>query len=299
MASPPHTGLEFPGKESVHNDIYPAINASQNPSLAQLGKKILITGAGRGIGRSTALQYAYASAEAIILCARSTSELDAVASEIRDINSTVKVSSFKLDVTDEAAVKSLVGTITDEFGALDVLINNAGAAGPWVPLHETEPAYWWHTLEVNLKGPFLMLQAFLPLLVKTAEASGKGHVHVVNVTSIGAHVVAPGGSSYMTSKLALLRLTEFVDVEYRDKGVIAIGVHPGGIVSKLSNEVPGLAPKLTDTPELAGGFSVWLTAEKREWLAGRYVAATWDVEKLESMKGEILEGDKLKVRMAI
>ena len=56
---------------------------------------------------------------------------------------------------------------------------------------------------------------------------------------------------------------------------------------------------LTDKPEFAGGFCVWLTAEDRRWLAGRYVSATWDVEKLESMKEEIVQGDKLKVRMAV
>jgi len=56
---------------------------------------------------------------------------------------------------------------------------------------------------------------------------------------------------------------------------------------------------LIDTPELAGGFSVWLSAGDKSWLSGRYVAATWDVERLEEMKGEIVEGDKLKARLVV
>jgi hypothetical protein len=56
---------------------------------------------------------------------------------------------------------------------------------------------------------------------------------------------------------------------------------------------------LVDTPELCGGFCVWFTAGNRPWLAGRYLSATWDVEKLDAMKQEIVDGDKLKVRMVV
>lgn len=56
---------------------------------------------------------------------------------------------------------------------------------------------------------------------------------------------------------------------------------------------------MIDTPELAGGFTVWLTAGKRTWLAGRYLAATWNVEKLESMREEIVQGDKLKPKLVV
>lgn len=62
---------------------------------------------------------------------------------------------------------------------------------------------------------------------------------------------------------------------------------------------PALLLDLTDTPELSGGFIVWLTAKKREWLAGRYVSATWDVDVLEGMKDEIVKGDKLKVKLVV
>lgn len=119
------------------------------------------------------------------------------------------------------------------------------------------------------------------------------------MTSIGALGMIPGASAYMTCKLALLRLSEFVNAEYGDKGIVCVGMHPGGIMTELSEGKKELEGKLHDTVELAGGFTVWLTAENREWLSGRYVAATWDVEKLESMKEEIVEGGKLTVKMVV
>ncbi|KAF2474883.1 NAD(P)-binding protein, partial [Lindgomyces ingoldianus] len=182
---------------------------------------------------------------------------------------------------------------------LDILINNAGDSSPWVLLTETEPSSWWNTMEVNLKGPYLLLHAFLPLLVETAEAN-KTTVDVLNVSSIGAHTTSPGASAYQISKLAVLRLTEFVDAEFGQQGVNAIALHPGGVKTELARKrTPFLSHLLNDTSDLCGGFVVWLTKGARTWLAGRYVSATWDVEKLESMREEIVAGDKLKVRLVV
>ncbi|KAF2474884.1 NAD(P)-binding protein, partial [Lindgomyces ingoldianus] len=103
---PPHTGYAFPGLSNIHASIYPAIDTSTNPSLSQPGKVVLITGAGRGIGRSIALQYATASVSCLILCARTNSELDEVESRAKEINPSVRVMKFQLDVTSESAVKA-------------------------------------------------------------------------------------------------------------------------------------------------------------------------------------------------
>jgi len=236
----PTTGYAFVGMENLHNDIYPLIDASKNKNLNQSGKVVLITGAGRGIGRAIALQYAHAQVTSIILCARTSSELDEVESEIKKINSSVKVTKFRLDVTSESAVKSCADSVKKNEGRLDILINNAGASEPWIPLGESKPSNWWNTFEVNLKGPYLLLHAFLPLLMETAKAN-KSVVDVVNVSSIGAHVVAPGASGYDISKLALCRLTEFVNVEYGMEGVNVISMHPGGVLTKLAGNIPQIS----------------------------------------------------------
>ncbi|PVH95498.1 NAD(P)-binding protein [Periconia macrospinosa] len=295
---PPSSGYAFPGFSNLRNDIYPAISAAQTPSLKQPGKVVLVTGASRGIGRAIAIQYAHAGVAAIILVARSAGALEEVKKEIQGIDSGIKVSVKPVDVTSVEGVRGIKEEVGKEEGRLDVLVNNAGAGGDWVPLAETKPDEWWWDFEVSVKAPYLFLQAFLPLLASTAEKYG-GKADVINMSSIGAHIFLPGASAYQTCKLALLRLSEFVNVEYGNKGIVCVGMHPGGVLTELAKGKVELEGKLNDTPELAGGFAVWLTAEKRDWLAGRYVAATWDVEKLESMKEEIVSGDKLVVRMVV
>ncbi|KAF3040178.1 hypothetical protein E8E11_005221 [Didymella keratinophila] len=279
---PPDAGFDFVGLNNLHNDIYPAIDVTKTSDLQQSGKVVLITGAGRGIGRSMAIQYAHAKVSTIIICARTGSELDEVAARISEANSSVAVVKETLNVTDGAAVKKLAQRITDDFGRLDILINNAGLSRPWEPVGETDPEDYWQVLEVNLHGPLLLTHAFLPLLVKTAETE-KTHVNIINVTSIGA----------------VTRLSEFVGVEYGKKGVNVVGIHPGGVVTKLANEIKEIRDFLTDEPGLCGGFVVWLSGKDRTWLNGRYVSATWDVDALESKRKEIEEGDKLKLKLVV
>ncbi|KAF2997865.1 hypothetical protein E8E13_002983 [Curvularia kusanoi] len=291
-------GFDFVGADNLHNDIYPAIDVSKTDSLKQAGKVVLITGAGRGIGRSMAIQYARANVDTIIICARTGSELDEVEERIKEANAKVTVKKETLNVTDGPAVKALAQSIEQSIGRLDVLINNAGLSRPWEPVGETDPEDYWQVLEVNLHGPLLLTHAFLPLLVKTAETQ-KTYVNVINVTSIGAVLVNSGGSSYGIAKMALQRLSEFVALEYGDKGVNVVGIHPGGVVTKLANEIKEIKDFLIDTPDLCGGFVVWLSSQQRDWLNGRYVSATWDVNTLESMRKEVVDGDMLKLKMVV
>lgn len=89
-------------------------------------------------------------------------------------------------------------------------------------------------------------------------------------------------------------------VEHGKEGLIAFSVHPGGVPTELANGMPEYMVKiLTDTPELAADTFVALTAERKEWLGGRYVSVNWDLEELEAKKEEILQGDLLKVRLAV
>ncbi|KAF9691452.1 hypothetical protein EKO04_010873 [Ascochyta lentis] len=295
---PPESGYGFVGFDNLRNDIYPAISAKETPALHQPGKVVLITGASRGIGRAMALQYAYAGVAAIILCARTTVQLDEVESSIKTINDEIRVHKHSVDVSSDSAVSALAAEVQGKETRLDVLINNAGHSAPWVPLHESEPAKWWRTMEVNVKGPYLLAQAFLPLLLKTAEKTG--NVDIINISSIGALLVNELASTYSISKLAVSRLTEHLDVGYAAKGVNAVSVHPGGVETTLSKrELDILKPFMIDTEDLCGGFAVWVTAEPRKWLGGRYASATWDVDVLDKMKDDIVSGDKLKVKLVV
>lgn len=100
----------------------------------------------------------------------------------------------------------------------------------------------------------------------------------------------------------MLRFTEFIDSEYSAQGVTAISVHPGNILTEMatSGEMPEeLRFIFTETPELPADTIVWLTAENREWLSGRYVNVTWDMTQLEAKKEVIVQGNKLKVKLDV
>lgn len=237
----PEHGLAFPGPDKIHQDIYPAISAAQTPSLRQPGKVVLITGAGRGCGRAMALQYAHAGVACLILVARTTKQLDEVEKEIKKIDDKIRVHKFSVEVSREDAVAACADAVKKEEGRLDILINNAGVLEPHLKLGDSDPSTWWKTYEVNVRGPYLFLHAFLPLLVGTAEKN-KTIVDVVNLTSIGALMAMPGFSSYQTTKLAICRLTEFVATEYGDKGVNAIAMHPGGVMTDMGEGSEVLRP---------------------------------------------------------
>lgn len=113
----------------------------------------------------------------------------------------------------------------------------------------------------------------------------------------------PGTSAYQPSKLALLRFAEFVNVEYGEQGILAFCVHPGNIAGTEIAGPEGIPESLmkyfTETVELAGDSIVFLSQEKRDWLAGRYVSCSWDMPELMAKKDEIVKGDKLKAKMVL
>jgi NAD(P)-dependent dehydrogenase (short-subunit alcohol dehydrogenase family) len=235
---PAHIGVNF--VDTIHHDLYPAIDATKS-DLSQPSKAVLITGSGRGIGRSIALQYAKSGVGHIILCARTTKEIDSVEKEINAISLGVKVMKIPLDIASEEQVITAAKEVKEHIGRLDVLANNAGTSCEWEPITEGVASDWWWNWEVTMKGTYLMLKSFLPLLVDTAERE-KTIVDVVNTSSIGAHMSIPGASSYQTSRLAMLRLSEFVMMEYGSKGVNCVSIHPGGVLTRLSERNDEIRP---------------------------------------------------------
>ena len=258
---------------------------------------MLITGASKGVGLATAVAFAKAGADCIAVAARSS--LDKVEAAVLEAakqagHSAPKVLRLTLDVSDEKNVADAASQIEQVFGRLDILVNNAGRLETWIPLAETDPTSWWNTWEVNIKGTYLMTRAFLPLLLKGGEKT------IVNMNSMGAFVTRPGASAYQTTKLAMLRLTEFTFAEYGAKGILAFAIHPGAVPTELAFGMPAdTRANLVDSPELSADTIVRLTQERQEWLNGRYYSANWDMPEVMSRKDEIVEHDKLKVRLVL
>lgn len=103
-----------------------------------------------------------------------------------------------------------------------------------------------------------------------------------------------------TSKLALLRLTEFINAEYGGQGVLAYSIHPGSVESEMSKLLPPEYQHIfIDSPELPAHTLLWLIKERRDWLAARYIDCNWDMEGLLAKKEEIVQGDKLKPKLVV
>jgi len=213
-------------------------------------------------------------------------------------------------------VKSAAYETEKVFGRLDILINNAGYLETARLVADSDPDEYWSTWEINYRGVYWVTKAFLPLLLKTED----GLKTIVNVSSLGAHGLRLGASGYQVSKFAILKFTEFLCAEYARQGVLAYSVHPGGVPTELAMNLPkevhsreyscsAMEGKtgtlltqllvLVDTPEMGADSLVFLTQEKRDWLAGRYISLNWDMPTFLSKEDEIVKGDKLKMRLVI
>jgi NAD(P)-dependent dehydrogenase (short-subunit alcohol dehydrogenase family) len=205
------------------------------------------------------------------------------------------VLAVSLDISSEDSVKAAAAMIGQAFGQeLDVLIAHAGHSSDWAPVTETNTTEWRKTIDVNVNGLYLSSHYFLPLLLKSNLKL------LIAVSSIGAVNITPGASSYQVSKLAVSRFVEFVDQEYHTQGLIALSVHPGGVKTDLGATMPEeYLIYLCDEPELPADHMVWLAAKRREWLAGRFVLANWDVDELEAKSDEIVEKNLLKFALRL
>jgi NAD(P)-dependent dehydrogenase (short-subunit alcohol dehydrogenase family) len=258
----------------------------------------------------------FAGPKAIVLLARSASNLSETQREIEAFNHSIEVLALPVDISDEASVVTAFGRIKEKFGAADILINNVAVLAPMTKIMDADVKSWWsdfvshvsiHTdahailcafpstsansasKEVNVRGTFIVTKAFLNLV-----GSNPGHdTRIINVTTAGAYTVFPKHSSYTLSKLVVSQFTAYLAAEHPT--ITSICVHPGMVPTDMGTSVSVLAPFMKDTPELVGCQAVWLASGDRKFLSGRYVSANWDVEELEKRKDEIVAEDKLTV----
>ncbi|EME39253.1 hypothetical protein DOTSEDRAFT_179713 [Dothistroma septosporum NZE10] len=287
-------GFDF--TPTIHSDTYEYIKPEQ---FDLNGKAVLITGASKGVGLHAALSFARAGASYIAIAARTSMkdlESDLITAAKEAGKQPPQVLALNLDVTSEDSVAAAAKEVETSFGRLDILLNNAGYLERFLKPHEQDPTDWWRVWEVNIKGVYLVTRAFLPLILKSQDSLKT----ILNVSSIGAHALMSGASGYQMGKLALLRFGEFLNTDYGEQGLLAFGIHPGGVPTELAKGMPdNMHSVLIDSPGLAGDTIVWLTAQRKEWLEGRYVSVTWDMKELEGKREKIESGDLLKVRMDV
>ena len=170
------------------------------------GRVVLITGAGRGIGRALAHAFAAAGAK-VALLGKTKKNLLEVQKELKD--SGVPTVVLAADVSDEGAVSRAVAAAEQQLGPVDVLVNNAGIFA-LAPVEKLDTLVFDRMLAVNLRGPFLMSRAVLPGM----KSRKRGHI--VNISSTAGRRGFAGGGAYCASKFGLAGLTEAMRYEARD-----------------------------------------------------------------------------------
>ena len=184
----------------------------------------LATGAGRGIGRRVALELA---GRGYAVVANDLQEPEEVLGELLD--SGAEALSVTGDVSDEASVREMVGTIVERFGRIDVLVNNAGVSFI-TPAEKTSLADWNRTLAVNLTGPFLMCREFGKVMLEQGQGS------IVNVSSVAGLLGISDRAAYNASKHGLVGLTRTLAAEWGGRGVRVNAVCPGWVKTEMDEE---------------------------------------------------------------
>jgi NAD(P)-dependent dehydrogenase (short-subunit alcohol dehydrogenase family) len=230
----------------------------------------IVTGAGSGIGRQSALRFAEEGASVIVADVVEDGGTETVR-RIRDDGG--EATFVRTDVTDGDDVERMVERALDEYGGLDFAHNNAGVEGDTAPLADHSEADWDRVIDVNLKGVWRCMRAEIPAMI---DGGGGG---IVNTSSISG-LTGSGGSPYVASKHGVIGLTRKATLDYADENVRINAVCPGVIdtpmVARAGEEDPEMIEQITagvpagrmGTPEEIANAVVWLCSEESSFVMG-------------------------------
>lgn len=189
-------------------------------------KVAIITGAGRGLGRSVALAFGKQGAK-VVLAARSKEEIDHLAEQLRALRK--DAIAIPTDISDEDQVNRLVKRTLEVYGTVDILVNNAGARGPIGPIHNTSLSDWEHALRVNLTSAFLCSKAVLPTMM------GKKEGKIINVAT--TMTLRPNLTPYMVAKAGLIHFAKQLSRELKEYNIQVNVIHPGVMDTRMQEEI--------------------------------------------------------------
>ena len=235
------------------------------------GKKALVTGGSRGIGRAIVLELARLGADVAFDYKGDPAEGEAVAREVRKLGR--RALSFTVDAADYAPVGEVVKSVLKEFGGLDILVNNAGITRDAV-IWKMTPEQWDAVIGVNLKGYFNHIRAAAPVFKE------QGHGKIVNIASINGLRGKFGQSNYCASKAGVIGLTKSVAKELGKYHVNVNCVAPGMIETEMTKTLPPEAVEAAikesalgklGRPEDVACLTAFLVSEKANHITGTVI----------------------------
>ncbi|MFC4410082.1 3-ketoacyl-ACP reductase [Chungangia koreensis] len=192
-----------------------------------IGKVAIITGAGRGIGRATAIAFAQEGIR-VGLVGRTLNNLQKVAEELKQYD--VKVAVAAADVADLNSITEAIESIRSELGPIDILVNNAGISkfGGFLDL---TPEEWTKIIDVNVKGVYYATRAVLPEMIERNTGD------IINISSTAGQKGAPLTSAYSASKAAVIGLSESLMLEVRKKDIRVVTLTPSTVATDMAVEL--------------------------------------------------------------
>lgn len=237
------------------------------------GKVAIITGASKGIGKGIAVRYAQEGA-AVVLASRAMDLLTPIASQINQEGG--KALAWEVDVTRFESVSTMVDKSVEQFGRLDIMVNNAGISMAH-PSEELSPPDWQRALDTDLSGVFYGCQCAARKMIP------RGGGCIINITSVYGIVAAPGRAAYCASKAACNMLTKVLAIEWAKKNIRVNAIAPGYIRTELVQGVidKGMLPleaiekrtplgRIGEVEELLG-LSVYLASDESGFMTGSVV----------------------------
>jgi len=192
-------------------------------------KVVLVTGGSRGIGCSIALKFGEQKAS---VCINFNSNKDLAKGVVEEVIARGgKAIAIKADVSKENEVKEMVQRIEEEFGAVDILVNNAAITNDSLLLRMKEEQ-WTRVMDINLKGAYCCAKAVVRGMMK------KKYGHIINISSVVAFTGNIGQSNYIASKSGLIGLTKAISLEFASRGIRANAIAPGFIETEMTDSLP-------------------------------------------------------------
>lgn len=251
---------------------------------------VLVTGAGRGIGRAAASGFA-AAGYRVALLGRSAAPLEAVAAEVLTVGAPAAL-TLVADVTDLAQVTAAVQQVEAAWGGVDVLLNNAGVIDPAeVPVWEADPEQWWQVVETDLRGPFHCVRAVVPGMLR------RGGGRVLSLNSGAGATDREIYSAYCAAKAGLFRITGNLHLAGFDAGLRAFEVSPGTVRTRMTAGMP-LHAERTEWTAMADVVEMLLAAAdgRLDPWSGCFLRAGIDtVDGLVAAAGRLAEGSPPRV----